>query len=109
MALQNNTYIQMLVGAVGQETASELIARYTAQYSPVTFVSSAVPTLIAHGQKDTVVPYSNAETLDSALTENGVTHMLITYPNSGHALENDPDCAMRYSQMFFAFAAVYLR
>ena len=109
MALQNNTYIQMLVGAVGQETASELIARYTAQYSPVTYADTAVPTLIAHGQKDTVVPYSNAETLDAALTENGVTHMLIPYPNSGHALENDPDCAMRYSKMFFAFAAVYLR
>ena len=108
MVFRNN-YLQLVSSVVGQNVPSEAIARFTAEYSPVTYAATAVPTVIAHGQKDTIVPYSNAAALDAALTANGVTHVFITYPNSGHALENDPDCANRYTQAISAYAAEYLK
>ena len=103
-----NSYLQLVASIIGQDVTNEMIAQYTAQYSPVTFAQTAVPTIIAHGQKDTIVPYSNAVTLDALLSANGVTHQLITYPNSGHALESDPDCAAAYQQAFWQYAANYL-
>ena len=108
MAFQNN-YLQLVSLIVGQDVTNEAIARFTAEYSPVTYASTAVPTVIAHGQKDTIVPYSNAAALDAALTANGVTHVFITYPNSGHSLEGDPDCAKQYTQALSAYAAEYLK
>ncbi len=106
--LFQNDYLQLVASIVGQDVTNEVIAQFTAQYSPVTYAANAVPTIIAHGQKDTIVPYSNAVTLDEALTANGVGHVFITYPNSNHALESDPDCADRYTQTFIAYAAEYL-
>ncbi len=65
---------------------------------PLYYVNeSTVPTIICHGMKDTVVPYSNAVTLDAKLTEYGVTHDFISYPNSGHGLESDQEQA-RYAE-----------
>lgn len=58
--------------------------------SPVFYVNKdTVPTVINHGMKDSIVPYSNAVTLDAKLTQNGVTHVLNSYPNSDHDLGND--------------------
>ena len=107
MVFQNN-YLQLVTSVVGQNATNETLAQYTARYSPVTYAAAAVPTVIAHGQRDNVVPYSNAVTLDAALTANGVKHLFITYPNSGHALENDADCAERFYEAFAAYAAAYL-
>lgn len=107
MLFQNN-YLQLVASIVGQDITNEVIAQFTAQYSPITYAANAVPTIIAHGQQDTIVPYSNAEALDAALTANGVTHVFISYPHSGHALESDADCANLYTQTFFAYAAEYL-
>ena len=107
MTFQNN-YQQVVAAVVGQNVTNEMLAQYAAQYSPVTYAASAVPTVIAHGQKDNVVPYSNAVTLDAALTANGVTHLFITFPNSGHGLDNDADCADRFYRAFVEYAATYL-
>ena len=103
-----NSYLQLVASVIGQNATNETIAQYTAQYSPVTYASTAVPTIIAHGQKDNIVPYSNAVALDAALTANGTAHVFITYPNSGHGLENDADCASRYTQTFISYASQYL-
>lgn len=103
-----NSYLQLVSSVIGQNATNEMIAQYTAQYSPVTFAATAVPTVIAHGQKDNIVPYSNAVTLDRALTANGVNHLFITFPNSGHGLENDADCADRFYRAFVQYAAQYL-
>lgn len=64
------------------------------EYSPLYRLNSssdAVPTLIAHGVKDTAVPYTNAAALDQRLTELGVEHDLLTFPNSNHGLEAPED------------------
>ena len=107
MVFQND-YLQLVASIVGQDVTNEVIAQFTAQYSPVTYASTAVPTIIAHGQEDMIVPYSNAVSLDAALTANGVEHLFISYPHSGHALESDADCAAQYEEAFFAYAAEYL-
>ena len=68
----------------------------------------SVPTLMAHGVNDTLVPYSNAERLDAALTEKGVKHDFVTFPNSGHALLNDPDCTLRFQSLATQYITTYL-
>lgn len=81
--------------ATGKSVTAENIASYEkeiAEISPLTFVNeNTVPTIINHGTKDTVVPYSNAVALDAKLTQFGVTHIFNTYPNSGHGLDSDKD------------------
>ncbi len=58
--------------------------------SPLFYVNkNTVPTVINHGMKDSIVPYSNAVSLDAKLTEYGVTHVLNSYKNSDHDLGND--------------------
>lgn len=70
--------------------------------------SSTVPTLFAHGAQDTIVPYSNAVSLDTALTGAGVQHDFVPFPNSGHALLNDPDCTLRFQALTAQYIAAYL-
>ena len=58
--------------------------------SPLSYVNaSTVPTILNHGDNDTIVPYSNAVSLDAKLTEYGVPHHFNTYRNDGHGLGND--------------------
>lgn len=58
--------------------------------SPLSYVNkNSVPTVINHGMKDSIVPYSNAVSLDAKLSAYGVTHVLNSYPNSDHDLGND--------------------
>lgn len=53
--------------------------------SPVNFIgSSSPPTLMFHGDKDTVVPLSQSIILESALKNAGIKHQLIRVPNQGH-------------------------
>ncbi|MDR3046472.1 MAG: alpha/beta hydrolase [Bacteroidales bacterium] len=60
--------------------------------SPVFHVKSTTPpTVLAHGLLDPVVTYSNAVRLDQKLTDFNIEHQLISYPNSGHELNKDPE------------------
>ena len=78
--------------------------------SPATYVTSAtVPTIIAHGNADDIVPYSNAVTLDNALTAAGVEHTFITYKNTGHGLDNDSSAASLYEATLIDYANRYLK
>jgi len=68
-----------------------------ADLSPVTHIRADTPyTIVAHGVYDEIVPYSELARLTSALSANGVPYDAITYPNSGHGLSNDPDCALEF-------------
>lgn len=78
--------------------------------SPLTYVTSVCPpTIIAHGKNDTVVPYSNAMMLNSALGAVGVEHEFIVYSNSGHDLANDPDCEKKANDLLVKYANKYLK
>ncbi|MBQ6117764.1 MAG: prolyl oligopeptidase family serine peptidase, partial [Clostridia bacterium] len=102
-------FLPLMEKAAGQTVTEENLRAVTAPFSPVTYVSTAVPTVIAHGKKDTVVPYSNAQTLDRLLTDQGVPHVLISYPNSGHGLDKDKNSADQYYAAFVDYAAKYLK
>ena len=92
-----------------QSGVAELFVPTLRNLSPAKQVTrDSVPTLMAHGKNDTIVPYSNAERLDAALTEKGVTHDFVTFPNSGHALLNDPDCTLRFQTLTAQYIARYL-
>ncbi len=78
--------------------------------SPITYVSeSTVPTILCHGEKDSVVPYSNALSIVEKFEQYGVTYEFISYPNSDHDLGSDPDCAKRADTLLFEYAAKYLK
>ena len=60
--------------------------------SPVDYVTAnTVPTLLAHSTVDTIIPYSNAETLKQKLDECGVKNDLVVFPTGGHGLSPDPE------------------
>lgn len=57
--------------------------------SPITYVTrSSPPTLIVHGEADSLVPLSQSELLYSAFKENGVPSELIIIPGAEHTLLN---------------------
>jgi len=79
------------------------------KYSPVNYVDeNTVPTFFGHGDSDRIVPYQNAVDLDAKLTECGVTHKLITYPNSGHSHE-DETAQAEYTAAFTSCLNTYLK
>ena len=78
--------------------------------SPINYVNSnTVPTLLCHGMKDDVVPYSNATTLFELLKKHGVTVELITFQNSGHGLEADSDKSNYADEAFYRYVYEYLK
>lgn len=78
--------------------------------SPVSYVNEkTVPTVINHGMKDSIVPYSNAQTLDKLLTQYGVTHVLNAYPNSDHDLGADEANSDIASDLLIEYCNTYLK
>jgi len=58
--------------------------------SPVTWVNKdTAPFLTAHGTKDTLVPFSQAEEINAALAKAGVESHLITMVDAGHGFMSD--------------------
>ena len=77
--------------------------------APLYYVNeNTVPTIICHGMKDTIVPYSNAVSLDAKLTQYGVTHDFISYPNSGHGLESDREQAGYAEELMVKYLNEYV-
>jgi len=68
----------------------------------------APPTILAHGAKDSVVPYSNAVQMATRLSIAGVPYDLLTYPNSDHNLADDPDVSNRFLSLVLSYATRYL-
>ena len=78
------------------------------EVSPISYVSKACPTIICHGDKDTVVPYGNALTLKDKLEENNKTYDFFTYTGSNHDLANSKDVEKLYQQKFKEYKSLYL-
>lgn len=77
--------------------------------SPVAYVdSNTVPTIVNHGVKDTVVPFSNAETLIEKFEEFGVKYNFNIYPDSNHGLESNPENARIADELFAEYMATYI-
>ncbi len=81
---------------------------YLDEISPIRYIDNAVPTVIAHGVKDEIVPCENAVVLDRALTEKGIRHDFVTFPNSSHGLDKAPDKKDTAYALLHQFAKEYL-
>ncbi len=78
--------------------------------SPLFYVNeNTVPTVINHGMKDSIVPYSNAVSLNDKLSEYGVTHILNSYPNSDHDLGSDKENKEIANDLLIEYCNTYLR
>lgn len=69
---------------------TNLLGEYTThseewlEASPLSYISSAVPTAIFHGTKDSLVYYTQAERLADSLQAHGVPYLLNPWTNAGH-------------------------
>lgn len=78
--------------------------------SPIAYVSAdSVPTVINHGNADTIVPFSNAQTLDALLTQYGVEHVLNVYNGADHDLGKDDAAKDRADELLFGYIDRFLR
>ncbi len=77
--------------------------------SPIYYVNeNTVPTIICHGEKDTIVPYSNALALKEKFDSLSLDYVFISYPNSGHGLDKDADCSKAADTAFREYFEKYL-
>ena len=78
--------------------------------SPIAYVSAdCVPTVINHGNADSIVPFSNAQTLDALLTEYGVDHVLNVYEGADHDLGKDEAAKKRADELLFGYIDRFLK
>lgn len=77
--------------------------------SPIKYVNeNSVPTIIAHGTKDTVLPYANSVALDKKLTEYGVEHEFITYNGAWHGLQDCPEGDAAFTKVYQEYIQKYV-
>lgn len=78
--------------------------------SPLTYVNEdTVPTIICHGEKDNIVPYSNALSIIEKFEQYSVQYDFISFPNSDHGLANDPDCSERSETLLREYIEKYVK
>ena len=107
-----NTYYELMTYMTGIEINESNFDSYKEEllkHSPISYVDKACPTIICHGENDTVVPLSNALTLKEKLDATDIAHEFFLYGGgSGHALENDKKTERQYEQKFKEYKAKYL-
>ena len=78
--------------------------------SPINYVSAdCVPTVINHGNADSIVPFSNALTLDALLTQYGVEHVLNVYEGADHDLGKDDAAKERADELLLGYIERFLK
>ena len=78
--------------------------------SPIAYVSSdCVPTVINHGNADSIVPFSNAQSLDALLTQYGVEHVFNVYEGADHDLGKDDAAKKRADELLFGYIDRFLK
>ena len=103
------TQLSKLLGVdLSKESVDARQAALKAASPAYRVTAGAPPTILAHGAKDTIVPYSNAVDLATQLALAGVSYDLLTYPNSDHNLADDPDVSNRFLSLLLAYATRYL-
>lgn len=86
-----------------------LVKQALLKVSPIYYVNAdTVPTVINHGKKDTIVPFSNAQALADKLREYGVTYDFNIYPNSGHGLSEDAENIEIADDLLYKYIKTYL-
>lgn len=76
--------------------------------SPTYYINkSSVPSLLCYGGKDKTVPIGNYNAVLSKLKSTGAKYDMVFYPNSGHKLDKDEDCDIRYRHLFEGYCEKY--
>lgn len=76
--------------------------------SPAKIVDkNSVPTLCGYGLKDHLVPSSSRESLVKALTDCGVPHDYLRFPNSNHGMYADLDVMQAFIDLSLDYCAAY--
>ena len=102
--------LSQLTGAMITPISMEACRPEIAAASPITFVTEdTLPTILAYGGKDTLVPLSSGVALRELLEVAGVDYAYFEYPNSGHNLDSDldADIADEFYRTLIEFAAKY--
>ena len=107
-AAQYSTLSNLLGVDLSQESVDARQAALKAASPAYRVKAGDPPTILAHGAKDTVVPYSNAVRMATRLAIAGVPYELLTYPNSDHNLSDDPDVSDRFLSLVLSYATRYL-
>lgn len=77
--------------------------------SPSAYITErVVPTGICHGVRDELVPYEHTLQFLEALKCSGIPHDLLTYPNSGHAMDKDPELDTQAKALMEKYLEEYL-
>ena len=82
---------------------------YLEKISPLAYADNALPTILAHGVADDIIPYDIAVSMYDALKANGIECPFISFTNSGHTLESDPVCKIQLNKQMLDFADRYLK
>lgn len=73
-----------------------------ADISPINYVSeNCVPTIINHGKKDKIAPFSASEELCKKLGECSVEYEFVVFENSGHQLNEDSQTSKRHEELSY--------
>lgn len=88
------------------ETYKEAEAELKA-ISPITYVDTAVPTIIGHGTEDVYVPFSNSSAFQKALEEAKVPSKLIKFYHCDSTLLNDQESLVYSHQLWKEYAKQY--
>ncbi len=90
-----NTELKLAVEAmVGAPLIPPFSERFTLA-SPMTYVNTAVPTLLIHGTADDIVPFNQSTGLEAALKAQGKTVKLLPLENVGHDFSGNPIAALQ--------------
>ncbi len=77
--------------------------------SPINYVSEkAVPTAVCHGLHDELVPYRQVLEFTDVLNNYNVRHDMLTFKNSGHALDKDPGTRAESWELMQRYIEKYL-
>lgn len=76
--------------------------------SPIYYLDRAVPTLLGYGGLDELIPQSNYSRFLEKVIEFNAPVEAILFPNSGHALDNDPAELELIFNMFFTQLETHL-
>lgn len=82
--------VERLVGAPIPTDPMDLNALKYLQASPISHVSSAVPTLIIHGTADELVPFAMAQGMKTALDGANVSNQLVPLEGGKHDFSTNP-------------------
>lgn len=103
------TLASYMTGKDINETNFNSYSNELLKVSPISYIDKACPTIICHGDKDTVVPYSNALILKDKLGENNKTYDFFAYTGSNHDLGNSKGVEKLYQQKFKEYKKLYLK